>query len=165
MAIQFLLVTFQEERAVLADGNRVGFTNHILMLPGDDYEISLDGDGYLPASQMVALGGTSMVKPKVVGFTSTSSVAGTPAVEVAAACEAVASGPALESLASAPVDAAPAPAAARAASPPELPVKPPAKRGAVRKGGSVRPRTAKAAAAAAKTSAPGGPARKAKQGG
>jgi len=68
MAIQFLLVTFPEQRAVLADGTGVGFTNHTLMLPGDEYEITLDGGATLPASQDIALGGTSMVKPLVIAF-------------------------------------------------------------------------------------------------
>ena len=68
MAIQFLLVIFPEERTVLADGSGVGFTNHILMLPGDEYEITLGGGGYSPASRDVALAGTSMVKPMVVNF-------------------------------------------------------------------------------------------------
>jgi len=69
MAIQFLLVTFPEERAVLADGAGVGFTNHILMLPSDEYEITLGGNATVPASQDVVLTGTSMVKPLVVAFT------------------------------------------------------------------------------------------------
>ena len=68
MAIQFLLVTFAEARPVLADGVGVGFTNHILMLPGDEYEITLGGSGYSPASQNIALAGTSMIKPMVIGF-------------------------------------------------------------------------------------------------
>ena len=69
MAIQYLLVTFGEQRSVLADGAAVGVTNHILLLPADEYQISLDGTGYLPASQDVALDGTSMVRPLVVAFT------------------------------------------------------------------------------------------------
>ena len=68
MAIQFLLVTFADARPVLADGAGVGFTNHILMLPGDEYEITLGGSGYSPASQNIALAGTSMIKPMVIGF-------------------------------------------------------------------------------------------------
>ncbi|MBI3367258.1 MAG: PEGA domain-containing protein [Burkholderiales bacterium] len=68
MAIQYLLVTFTEERSVLADGAGVGFTNHILMLPSDEYEITLGGSGYTPASQSVALTGTSIVKPMVIAF-------------------------------------------------------------------------------------------------
>lgn len=75
MAIQYLLVTFAEERSVLADGAGVGFTNHILMLPSDEYEISLGGDGYTPASQSVALTGTSIVKPMVVAFTPVAAMA------------------------------------------------------------------------------------------
>ena len=78
MAIQFLLVTFPEERTVLADGSGVGFTNHILMLPGDEYEITLGGDGYLPASKDIALAGTSIVKPLVIGFVPTTSARGAP---------------------------------------------------------------------------------------
>ena len=68
MAIQFLLVTFADSRPVLADGAGVGFTNHILMLPGDEYEITLGGSGYAPASQNIALAGSSMIKPMVIGF-------------------------------------------------------------------------------------------------
>ena len=68
MAIQVLLVTFADARPVLADGAGVGFTNHILMLPGDEYEITLGGSGYSPASQNIALAGTSMIKPMVIGF-------------------------------------------------------------------------------------------------
>ena len=68
MAIEFLLVTFPEERAVLADGARVGFTNHTLMLPTGEYEITLEGDGCRPKSRDVALTGTSLVKPLVIAF-------------------------------------------------------------------------------------------------
>lgn len=77
MAIEFLLVTFPEQRSVLADGAGVGFTNHILMLPGDEYEITIDGSGYVPASQVIALAGTSMVKPLVIGFAPALAVAKT----------------------------------------------------------------------------------------
>jgi PEGA domain len=69
MSIEYLLVTFSEERAVLADGAGVGFTNHTLMLPADEYSITLSGDGYQPQSQDVALSGTAVMKPKVVAFT------------------------------------------------------------------------------------------------
>ena len=68
MAVQFLLVTFPEQLAVLADGAGVGFTNHVLMLPSDEYEITLDGNACVPASQDVALTGTSIVKPMVIAF-------------------------------------------------------------------------------------------------
>ena len=103
MAIQFLLVTFPEERTVLADGSGVGFTNHILMLPGDEYEITLGGGGYSPASRDIALAGTSMVKPMVVNFAASPM----PAARVAPATPA----------ASAAAPAAPAPVAARQAQP------------------------------------------------
>jgi hypothetical protein len=71
MAIEYLLVTFPEQRAVLADGEGVGVTNHTLMLPADEYEITLDGTGYQPVSQDVVLAGTSIVRPKVIAFTLT----------------------------------------------------------------------------------------------
>jgi len=78
MAIEYLLVTYPEQRAVLADGNGVGFTNHTLMLPTDEYLITLGGGGYQPASQDIALSGTSLVKPMVIAFTPTSLVAAVP---------------------------------------------------------------------------------------
>ena len=70
MTIEYLLVAFPEEeqqRAVLADGDPVGFTNHTLMLPSDEYKIALEG-GCLPASKDVVLTGTSIMKPKVISF-------------------------------------------------------------------------------------------------
>ena|SRR5687768_13534939 len=69
MSIEYLLVSFAEKRAVLADGAPVGFTNHMMLLPGDEYLITLDGDGYQPLSQDVVLSGTSLVKPMVIAFT------------------------------------------------------------------------------------------------
>ena len=75
MAIEYLLVTYPEQRAVLADGNGVGFTNHTFMLPTDEYLITLDGTGYQPPSQDIAISGTSLVKPMVISFTPTSPVA------------------------------------------------------------------------------------------
>jgi len=78
MAIEFLLVTYPEQRAVLADGSGVGFTNHTLMLPTDEYLITLDGDGYQPPNQDIALAGTSLVKPMVISFTPTSPAAAAP---------------------------------------------------------------------------------------
>ena len=76
MAIEYLLVTYPEQRAVLADGNGVGFTNHTLMLPTDEYLISLEGGGYQPAAQDIALSGTSLVKPMVISFTQISAAGG-----------------------------------------------------------------------------------------
>ena len=54
---------------MLADGAGVGFTNHMLLLPADEYWITLAGDGYTPAGQDIVLSGTSAVKPMVVPFT------------------------------------------------------------------------------------------------
>ena len=83
MAIEYLLVTYPEQRAVLADGNGVGFTNHTLMLPTDEYLITLDGAGYQPPSQDIALSGTSLVKPMVISFTPTSPFAAAPSSDAA----------------------------------------------------------------------------------
>jgi hypothetical protein len=68
MSLEFMLVAFPEERTVQANGNNVGFTNHTLMLPADEYIVTLSGDGYAPASQDVPLVGTSVMKPRVVVF-------------------------------------------------------------------------------------------------
>ena len=69
MTIQYLLVTFPEQCNVLADGAAVGVTNHVLMLPGDEYEITLSSGNCSPTNQDIALVGTSLVKPMVVAFT------------------------------------------------------------------------------------------------
>ena len=70
MSLEFLLVVFPENepRAVLADGDKVGFTNHTLMLPADEYTITLEGGNTEPPSQDVVLTGTSVMRPKVVSF-------------------------------------------------------------------------------------------------
>jgi len=69
MSIQFLLVNYSEDRTVLADGQSVGVTNHTIMLPSDEYTISLSGSkDYSPDSQDVVLIGTSVMKPRVVLF-------------------------------------------------------------------------------------------------
>ncbi len=68
MSLEFLLVVFPEQRSVLADGDSVGVTNHTLMLPANEYTITLDGAATTPASRDVILAGTSVVKPKVVIF-------------------------------------------------------------------------------------------------
>ena len=69
MSVEYLLVVFKEDRTVLADGDSVGVTNHVLMLPANEYDISLEGDGYAPKSQDVILAGTSIMRPRVVSFT------------------------------------------------------------------------------------------------
>jgi hypothetical protein len=69
MSLEFLLVVFPEnERVVLADDEKVGFTNHTLMLPANEYTIKLDGNGTQPSSQDVVLTGTSVMRPKVIVF-------------------------------------------------------------------------------------------------
>jgi len=69
MSIEYLLVVYKEDRDVLADGDRVGVTNHTLLLAPDEYIITLSGDGYTPPSKDVVLAGTSIMRPKVVVFT------------------------------------------------------------------------------------------------
>jgi hypothetical protein len=54
------------------------------MLPTDEYLITLDGSGYQPPSQDIALAGTSLVKPMVIAFTPASPVAAAPSPDVAA---------------------------------------------------------------------------------
>ena len=69
MSVEYLLVVYKGDRDVLANGDRVGVTNHTLLLPNDEYIITLSGDGYAPASADVVLAGTSIMRPKVVVFT------------------------------------------------------------------------------------------------
>jgi hypothetical protein len=68
MSIEYLLVTYPDDRAVFADGEEIGLTNHVLLLPADEYAITLAGDGYAPASQDVVLSDTSEAKPMVIPF-------------------------------------------------------------------------------------------------
>jgi hypothetical protein len=68
MSVEYLLVTYKDDRDVLADGDRVGVTNHTILLPADEYVISLSGDGYAPPSQDVVVAGTSIMRPVVVAF-------------------------------------------------------------------------------------------------
>jgi hypothetical protein len=75
MPVEYLLVTYPEDRAVLADGENVGSANHVLLLPADEYEITLAGEGYAPASQDIVLANTSEAKPMVVAFTPAAAVA------------------------------------------------------------------------------------------
>jgi hypothetical protein len=69
VTFEYLLVNFRENRTVLADGMEVGVTNHILMLPPDDYTITLDGDPTTPPAANVALQNTMPMRPRVVLFT------------------------------------------------------------------------------------------------
>jgi hypothetical protein len=69
MSVEYLLVVYKEDRDVLADGDRVGVTNHTIPLAPDEYVITLGGDGYAPASEDVVLAGTSIMRPKIVVFT------------------------------------------------------------------------------------------------
>ena len=50
MSVEYLLVVYNGDRDVLADGDRVGVTNHTILLASDEYIITLSGDGYAPPS-------------------------------------------------------------------------------------------------------------------
>jgi hypothetical protein len=69
MAVEYLLVTYKDDRDVLVDDDRIGVTNHTILIPANEYIITLSGDGYAPQSQTVVVAGTSIVRPKVVTFT------------------------------------------------------------------------------------------------
>ncbi len=69
MSVEYLLVVYSGDRDVLADGDRVGVTNHTILLASDEYIVTLSGDGYTPANADVVLAGTSIMRPKVVVFT------------------------------------------------------------------------------------------------
>jgi hypothetical protein len=69
MSVEYLLVTFPEDRDVLADGDRVGVTNHTILISANEYVISLSGAEYAPTSQDVVVAGTSIMRPMVVAFT------------------------------------------------------------------------------------------------
>jgi hypothetical protein len=51
---------------VLADGDRVGVTNHTILITANEYTITLSGDDYVPTSQDVVVAGTSIMRPLVV---------------------------------------------------------------------------------------------------
>ena len=70
MSVEYLLVTFPEDRDVLADGDRVGVTNHTILISANEYVISLSGAEYAPTSQDVVVAGTSIMRPMVVTFIS-----------------------------------------------------------------------------------------------
>jgi hypothetical protein len=76
VAIEFMLVTYSDQRTVYVDGEQVGVTNHTLMLPGDEYKVTLEGAGYSPGSVDVVLAGTSLVRPMVVAFAAAAAPAG-----------------------------------------------------------------------------------------
>jgi hypothetical protein len=69
MSVEYLLVTYKEDRDVLVDGDRVGVTNHTILIPADEYIITLSGDGYVPVSQTAVVAGTSIMRPRIVTFT------------------------------------------------------------------------------------------------
>jgi hypothetical protein len=83
MSVEYLLVTFPEDRDVLADGDRVGVTNHTILITANEYTITLSGDDYVPTSQDVVVAGTSIMRPLVVAFTAAATAAGAVAAALA----------------------------------------------------------------------------------
>ncbi|WP_141288289.1 hypothetical protein [Ideonella azotifigens] len=69
MSIEYMLVICPDQCPVRADGNGVGFTNHTLLLPSDEYTVTVDTQGCVPESVDVVLSGTSLMRPCVVIFT------------------------------------------------------------------------------------------------
>ncbi len=69
MSLEYLIVSFKENRTVLADGTAVGVTNHTLMLPPGSYDITLDGAPTTPPDVQANLLNTSIVRPLIVAFT------------------------------------------------------------------------------------------------
>ena len=68
MSVEYLLVVYKGDRDVLANGDRVGVTNHTLLLPTDEYIITLSGDGYAPPNEDVLVAGSSLMRSKVFVF-------------------------------------------------------------------------------------------------
>lgn len=69
MAQEFLLVSFTGGvRRVLANGDDVGQTGAVLRLDADEYEITLSGSGYAPASRDIVLSDTTVDQPMKVQF-------------------------------------------------------------------------------------------------
>jgi hypothetical protein len=69
MSVEYLLVVYNGDRDVLANGDRVGVTNRTILLATDEYFITLSGDGYAPPQADAVVAGTSIMRPKVVVFT------------------------------------------------------------------------------------------------
>jgi hypothetical protein len=67
---EFLIAKYDRspDRTVLANGHRVGVTNHMLLLSPGDYDITLSGTGFTPPTQSITLANTSAQRPLVVVF-------------------------------------------------------------------------------------------------
>jgi ABC-type amino acid transport substrate-binding protein len=85
MSVEYLLVSFPEDRDVLADGDRVGVTNHTILITANEYTITLSGDDYVPTSQDVVVAGTSIMRPLVVVFRAAAAAVAAGAVAAALA--------------------------------------------------------------------------------
>jgi hypothetical protein len=68
--MEYIKVTFdpRDIRDVLANGNRVGATEKVLMVPTNFYTITLSGAGYAPPSWKGLVDGTLPTAPLVIAF-------------------------------------------------------------------------------------------------
>ncbi len=67
--MEYLLVRFDQQRRVLINGLRNGFTNSILQLERGSYEITLEPPpNFSPLSQSVRLQNTAPIDPYQVTF-------------------------------------------------------------------------------------------------
>lgn len=67
--MEYLLVTFREERDVVIDGVAAGLTNHLVALAPGTYTISLAGKlDFSPQERTVVVQGTSPLDPQEVLF-------------------------------------------------------------------------------------------------
>jgi len=67
--MEYIKVSFREQRRVLADGTEIGDTNKTLKVQRASYTITLSGDpDYLPPSQDVTVAGTDKDNPMAIEF-------------------------------------------------------------------------------------------------
>jgi hypothetical protein len=68
--MEYIKVTFdpRDIRDVLANGNRIGATEKVLMVPTNFYTITLSGEGYTPPSWKGLVDGTLPTAPLVIVF-------------------------------------------------------------------------------------------------
>lgn len=69
--MEYLRVTFDptDIRDVIANGNIIGKTEDLLMLPTNFYHLRLSGVGYKPPEQKANVNGTTPEHPIVIVFT------------------------------------------------------------------------------------------------
>jgi hypothetical protein len=77
--MEFIQVKFDPSdiRDVVANGNVIGKTEAVLMLPTDFYEITLSGSGYAPPEWKGLISGTLATQPMNIRFGKAAPSAGT----------------------------------------------------------------------------------------